>query len=100
MKLNAAILVSFCTTVMLTACQKDKQPDTNTTLNKVKSYTESVSISGAEPIVATYNIAYDADNRITSITQTDIPGQQILIFLYLGYPIFDGHLCGRRIIYT
>ena len=73
MKLNAAILVSFCATVMLTACQKDKQPDTNTNLNKVKTYTESISISGAEPSVATYNVAYDASNRI-KVTGTNFSG--------------------------
>lgn len=33
MKLNAAMPVPLCATVMLTACQKDKQPDSNTTLN-------------------------------------------------------------------
>ena len=76
MKLNAAIIVSFCTTVMLTACQKDKQPDTNTNLNKVKTYTESISISGAAPVVATYNVAYDTSNRITSLTQVEIPGNK------------------------
>jgi len=76
MKINSPILVSFCTIVMLSSCQKDKQPDTNATLNKVKTYTESIATPGSATIVATFNISYDANNRITSVTQAEIPGNK------------------------
>lgn len=77
MKINTSILVTFCTIVMLSACQKDKQPDKNGTLNKVKTYTESISEPNAQPIVATFNLDYDANNRITNVTQVEIPGNKL-----------------------
>jgi hypothetical protein len=76
MKLNAAILAPFCALVILSSCKKDKQPDTNPTLNKVKTYTESISSANAGTITATYNLDYDANNRIISVTQAEIPGNK------------------------
>jgi YD repeat-containing protein len=67
---------------MLSACQKDKQePGTNTTLSKVKTYTESITTPGSGTIAATYNLTYDANNRITSVTQADVPGNKF-VFSY------------------
>jgi len=76
MKINCGILLSFFTIVVLSSCQKDKQPEANAPLNKVKSYTESITTPGSGTIVATYNLGYDADNRITSLTQVEIPGNK------------------------
>lgn len=76
MKINCSILVSFFAIIALSSCQKDKQPETNASLNKVKSYTESITTPGSGTIVATFNLGYDADNRITSVTQVEIPGNK------------------------
>ena len=82
MKRNSLLLLSFCTIIMLSSCQKDKQePGTNTTLSKVKTYTESTTTSGGENIAATYNLNYDANNRITSVTQANVPGNKF-VFSY------------------
>lgn len=81
MKKNSAILLSFCTIIMLSSCQKDKQPDTNTTASKVKTYTENIASPGSATIMATYNLNYDANNRITSVTQVEITGNKF-IFSY------------------
>ena len=76
MKLNPNILLSFCTIIMFSSCQKDKPTDTNTSTDKVKSYTETITVPGQSNIVATYNMDYDANNRITHVTQSEIPGNK------------------------
>ena len=76
MKINPGFLLSFCTIIIFSSCQKDKQPDTNTNFSKVKTYTESITSPGSGNIVATFNLDYDANNRITNVTQADVPGNK------------------------
>lgn len=76
MKKNSVILLSFCTIIMLSSCQKDKQADTNTSASKVKTYTENIATPGSAAITATYNLNYDANNRITSVNQVEITGNK------------------------
>jgi hypothetical protein len=64
--------------LLLAACQKDKQPDANSDILKVKSYTEKVVSSDGDSIVANYNLIYDAQNRITAINQVEVPGNKFL----------------------
>lgn len=78
MKKNLVALVSFSAIIILSSCQKDKQTDSSTNLSKVKSFTETVTSTGNGTITATYNVGYDANNRITSVTQTDASGNKFL----------------------
>jgi hypothetical protein len=77
MKSKNLILFSIGAALLLVACQKDKQPDTNNVL-KVKSYSEKVVSSDGDSIVANYNLSYDAKNRITAINQVEVPGNKFM----------------------
>jgi YD repeat-containing protein len=76
MKSKNLILFSIGTALLLAACQKDKQPDTNNHISKVKTYSEKVVSSDGDSIVANYNLSYDAQNRITAINQVEVPGNK------------------------
>lgn len=78
MKKNIFTLIALSSIIIFSSCQKDKQPDANTNLNKVKIYTENITSPGNGTIAATFNIGYDGNNRITSVTQTDAPGNKFL----------------------
>lgn len=77
MKINTGTLFSFCIIILLSSCQKDK-PATTADATKVKIYTESIATPGSATIVATFNIGYDDNNRITSVTQVEVPGNKFL----------------------
>ncbi len=78
MKKKLFTLIGFSSIILLSSCQKDKQPDATTDTSKVNTYTESVASPGAGEINATYNLAYDANSRITSVTETTAPGIKFL----------------------
>src|SRR5690348_3609182 len=78
MKSKTLLPFSLCMVLLLAACQKDKQPDANSDILKVKSYTEKVVSSDGDSIVANYNLSYDAQNRITAINQVEVPGNKFL----------------------
>ena len=78
MKKNIFTLIALSSIIIFSSCQKDKQPDANTNLNKVKTYTENITSPGNGTIAAIFNIGYDGNNRITSVTQTDAPGNKFL----------------------
>lgn len=78
MKINTRTLLAFCTLISLASCQKDKPATATADTIKVKTYTESIATPGSATIVATYNLGYDANNRITSVTQVEVPGNKFL----------------------
>lgn len=78
MKLKTVTLLSLGMAFLVSACKKDKQSETNDNTNKVKSYSEKVATSDGDTIIATYNLSYDANNRITSINQVEVPGNKFL----------------------
>jgi len=78
MKSKNLILFSFGAALLLAACQKDKQPDANSNVLKVKNYSEKVVSSDGDSIVANYNLSYDANNRITAINQIEVPGNKFM----------------------
>lgn len=78
MKSKTLTLLSLGMVLLLAACQKDKEPDANSNVLKIKSYSEKVVSSEGDSIVANYNLTYDAKNRITAINQVEIPGNKFL----------------------
>src|SRR6185312_11475525 len=78
MKKNFFTLIALSSIIIFSSCQKDKQPDANTNLNKVKTYTENITSPGGGTIAATFNVGYDGNNRITSLTQTNASGIKFL----------------------
>ena len=81
MKSKTLTLLSLGIALFLAACQKDKQPDANSNVLKVKNYSEKVVSSDGDSIVANYNLSYDANNRITALSQVEVPGNKFL-FIY------------------
>ena len=67
MKQNLATLIALSSIIIFSSCQKDKQPNADTNLSKVKTYTESITSPGSPAISDTYNITYDGNNRITGV---------------------------------
>src|SRR5690606_23391053 len=77
-KSKTLTLLSLGITLLFAACQKDKQPDANSNVLKVKIYSEKVVSSDGDSIVANYNLSYDAQNRITAINQVEVPGNKFM----------------------
>ena len=73
----------FITIILLNACKKDSNSTTQPNLaNKVKSYTEDYRSVGMTPVVVTFNLAYDGNNRVTSLISAASSGDKFL----LAYP--------------
>ena len=81
MKSKTLTLLSLGMVLLLAACQKDKEPDANSNVLKIKNYSEKVVSSDGDSIVANYNLSYDANNRITALSQVEVPGNKFL-FIY------------------
>jgi len=80
-KSKTLTLLSLGMVLLLAACQKDKEPAANSNVLKIKSYSEKVVSSDGDSIVANYNLSYDANNRITALSQVEVPGNKFL-FIY------------------
>lgn len=75
--------------ILFTSCQKDysdglNAPGTPGASSKVKTYTEDVT-AGGNHVTATFNIAYDGDNKIISMTSAASAGDR-----------FEYHYAGGR----
>jgi YD repeat-containing protein len=70
--------------LLCTSCQKEITGDigteVSTGLNKIRSYTQDYT-SGTTHEVATFNLSYDAQDRVTNIVTTSSPGDR-LEFVY------------------
>ena len=73
------ILLAIITTILFTACQKEKSNDPNNpAASKVKTYTEDVTEGGTHSVI-TFDVAYDASNRPVSIISESSPGDKFLL---------------------
>jgi hypothetical protein len=81
MKLSK-IFLGILVTSIFASCQKDISSENSGTpvSNKVKTYTEDVT-SGGTHSVTTFNVAYDASDRVVSITSAASPGDRF-VFQY------------------
>lgn len=77
MKKNIAQLTLFAFVILISSCGKKDNPEPDKNASKVKSYTEAIS-SPAYSVSVTFNIGYDAGNRITDVTSATSPGDKFL----------------------
>lgn len=70
--------------IIITSCQKEPSVELPpaTITDKVKTYTEDLTSPSTGHSVATFNLEYDANNRITAMVSTSDPGFK---FIY-SYP--------------
>ena len=59
------------------SCQKETNDDPVAPSSKVKTYTEDVT-AGGQHTVSTFNVAYDANDRIVSLISASSPGDKFL----------------------
>ncbi len=81
MKKNLYLFPILTITILLTSCGKEYSANTNTdtsALNKVKTYTEDITSSYYGNSVTTYNLAYDTNDRLISITSITNSGNKSL----------------------
>ncbi|MEO6453732.1 MAG: hypothetical protein ABIN97_06675 [Ginsengibacter sp.] len=86
MKFILTLLISFLS-LLFFSCQKEfsatidptKVDTTGTTpsSNKIKTYTEDITAGGLH-VVVTFNVAYDASDRVISLTSASSPGDKFL----------------------
>ena len=74
LKVSALSLVAVL--ILNTSCKKDKAAGSSGR-QKLKSYTEDITAVGIGHVVETFNINYDAQDRITSIVSTTKPGHRL-----------------------
>ena len=67
--------------IVLSSCQKESSDVLPVESSRIKTYTEELT-DGTQTLSATYNVGYDANNRITSLTDAANPGNKI----QYGYP--------------
>jgi hypothetical protein len=84
MKLFSPFFISLVAIALFSSCQKSVEwddittPVTPTPSSKIKTYTEDVNITGGSRVVVTFNLEYDASNRLISMTSTSNPGDKFL----------------------
>jgi hypothetical protein len=77
MKKNIANLAALIL-IVITSCQKEPSVDLPSVTNKVKTYTEAITSSSIGNSVTTYNLTYDANNRIISMVSAADPGNKVV----------------------
>jgi len=78
MKSKAFTFVVLSSVILLFSCKKSNDTDQTSNPDKVKTYSESVTSSDGSDFFATYNITYDANNRITGIIPVTTLGSKFL----------------------
>ena len=78
MKKSIPQLAVILCIILFTSCQKDVDGDPITVTDKVKTYTEDITSGSIGNSVTTYNLSYDASDRIISIISASAPGNKFL----------------------
>jgi hypothetical protein len=86
-KIFTYFLCLFAVTTLF-SCQKQVDwndltttPVTAATSSKVKTYKEEINVTGGTNVFSTYNLEYDASNRLTSMVSASNPGDKF-VFKY------------------
>ena len=82
--------------ILFSSCQKDVSGDPLTVTDKVKTYTEDITSGSIGNSVTTYNLSYDASNRITSIISAYDPGNKFL-FTYNSATTYSMDIYGSNV---
>ncbi|HEX8334608.1 MAG TPA: hypothetical protein VF622_18430 [Segetibacter sp.] len=84
MKRIIPFFASLLVIAFFSSCQKQVDwndittPVAPTPASKIKTYTEDVNITGGSRVVTTFNLEYDASNRLVSMTSASNPGDKFL----------------------
>jgi len=78
MKPKAFTFVVLSSAIFLFSCKKSDNTDQTSNPDKVKTYSESVTSSDGSEFYATYNLTYDANNRITGLVPVTTLGTKFL----------------------
>lgn len=77
MKITKTLLPSVIIILVFTSCKKEKSSDGNPSpSSKVKTYTENIDYGGGNTDNATFNMTYDANDRLVSMTSASSPGDR------------------------
>ena len=88
MKKIIVSIVALSLIILFSSCKKNSNTDQPSNSDKVKSFTEDLTSPGSPEISTTYNIIYDANNRITGVTQANAQGNKFL-FTYTSNSKFS-----------
>lgn len=72
--LYLSVLVVISVTFL--SCQKEAEPGPDTTTYKVKTYTEDIVSNTWGDQTVTFNLSYDASDRVTAMTDASNPGNR------------------------
>lgn len=78
MKSKDFTFVVLSASILFFSCKKSDNTDQTSNPDKVKTYSESVTSSDGSEIFVTYNITYDANNRITGVIPVTTLGTKFL----------------------
>ena len=78
MKSKAFTFLVLSSAILLFSCKKSDNTDQTSNPDKVKTYSESVTSSDGSEFYATYNLTYDANNRITGLVPVTTLGTKFL----------------------
>jgi hypothetical protein len=70
--------IVISTVVLFTSCQKDASIEPTGVTNKVKTYTEAITSTTIGNSITTYNLAFDAGDRIISMISASDPRYKFL----------------------
>lgn len=79
MRKHVTFIAFLASVILFSSCGKDKDPKPANSLYKVKTYTEAIHLSSGQNITTTFNLEYDGQNRVTSITSASAPGNKFVI---------------------
>jgi len=78
MKITLTRLTAILWIIFFTSCQKDAGGDLPAATDKVKTYTEDITSPTFGHSVITYNLTYDAGDRITSMVSAVDAGNKVV----------------------
>src|SRR5258708_6966648 len=78
MKKSISQFVAISVIIILSSCQKETSSEPAGVTNKVKTYTEAITSTTIGNSITTYNLAFDASDRIISMISASDPSDKFL----------------------
>ncbi|MGZ8525926.1 MAG: hypothetical protein ACXWV1_15950, partial [Chitinophagaceae bacterium] len=96
MKKSILPFLAILSIILFSSCQKDVGGGPLTVSDKVKTYTEDVTSASMGNSKTTFNLSYDASNRITSLISASNPGDKF-VFTYNSASGYSMEIFGSNI---
>src|SRR5882757_3535790 len=78
MKKSVSRFAAISIVVSFASCQKETSIESSGVTNKVKTYTEAITSNTIGNSITTYNLSFDASDRIISMISASDPGDKFL----------------------